>query len=470
MTSGRITGLCGRLRCCLAFEHPLYKSFRDRAPRVGPQGRDPGGVGLVTGYTVARGHLHGRARRRSRARRDPDRRLPGARGAAAPGGSGARRSPWPAREPRRQGSRRSHPAASGSPRPRACRARRSGSARWRPGAPPRGRGPRSPRPPCGARPGPRSRRTSRSKRRRLRPACPAAGSSRGTRHPVERVLEPPRDGRVVLRGREENGVRAGDRGTESRHGRRPVADVVVLVIGRYRLQARRRARARRPRPRARRQPARSPVLYEASRRLPEMPRTFTLVTSLDELELAVDRDVVRERRLAGRQRHVPVDAEGGPVDRRARASGRAARCRRRRSWGSESVPESETGFVNALHLDLAASGHRLAVERDVLARRSRSSGWRSASKKSGDWRCAARFSSLTSTLATFARRPVAPCLPHRSRAWPRPRGTCRGGSGQVSDLELGRRVNRVELPGSGRRGGQGVGGGHSCPSCSVVYY
>ncbi len=52
MTSGRITGLCGRLRCCLAYEHPLYKSFRDRAPRVGRQVETPHGVGLVTGYTV----------------------------------------------------------------------------------------------------------------------------------------------------------------------------------------------------------------------------------------------------------------------------------------------------------------------------------------------------------------------------------------------------------------------------------
>lgn len=52
MTSGRITGLCGRLRCCLAFEHPLYKSFRDRAPRVGRTVETPAGVGLVTGYTV----------------------------------------------------------------------------------------------------------------------------------------------------------------------------------------------------------------------------------------------------------------------------------------------------------------------------------------------------------------------------------------------------------------------------------
>jgi cell fate regulator YaaT (PSP1 superfamily) len=52
MSSGRITGLCGRLRCCLAFEHPLYKSFRDRAPRVGRRVETPAGVGVVTGYKV----------------------------------------------------------------------------------------------------------------------------------------------------------------------------------------------------------------------------------------------------------------------------------------------------------------------------------------------------------------------------------------------------------------------------------
>ncbi len=52
MSSGRITGLCGRLRCCLAFEHPLYKSFRDRAPRVGRRVTTPHGEGVVTGYDV----------------------------------------------------------------------------------------------------------------------------------------------------------------------------------------------------------------------------------------------------------------------------------------------------------------------------------------------------------------------------------------------------------------------------------
>ena len=52
VASSRITGLCGRLRCCLAFEHPTYKSFRDRAPRVGRRVETPQGVGVVTGYTV----------------------------------------------------------------------------------------------------------------------------------------------------------------------------------------------------------------------------------------------------------------------------------------------------------------------------------------------------------------------------------------------------------------------------------
>jgi cell fate regulator YaaT (PSP1 superfamily) len=52
MSSGRITGLCGRLRCCLAFEHPTYKSFRERAPRVGGRVETPRGPGVVTAYQV----------------------------------------------------------------------------------------------------------------------------------------------------------------------------------------------------------------------------------------------------------------------------------------------------------------------------------------------------------------------------------------------------------------------------------
>jgi cell fate regulator YaaT (PSP1 superfamily) len=52
LSSGRITGLCGRLRCCLAYEHPMYRSFRDRAPRVGSRVETPEGIGLVKSYEV----------------------------------------------------------------------------------------------------------------------------------------------------------------------------------------------------------------------------------------------------------------------------------------------------------------------------------------------------------------------------------------------------------------------------------
>jgi cell fate regulator YaaT (PSP1 superfamily) len=52
MSSGRLTGLCGRLRCCLAYEHPLYRSFRDRAPRVGGRVQTPHGAGVVKSYEV----------------------------------------------------------------------------------------------------------------------------------------------------------------------------------------------------------------------------------------------------------------------------------------------------------------------------------------------------------------------------------------------------------------------------------
>jgi cell fate regulator YaaT (PSP1 superfamily) len=52
LSSGRITGLCGRLRCCLAYEHPVYRSFRDRAPRVGGRVETPQGTGVVKAYEV----------------------------------------------------------------------------------------------------------------------------------------------------------------------------------------------------------------------------------------------------------------------------------------------------------------------------------------------------------------------------------------------------------------------------------
>ncbi len=49
---GRVTGLCGRLRCCLAFEHPVYRDFRDRAPALGQTVDTPEGRGVVRGVRV----------------------------------------------------------------------------------------------------------------------------------------------------------------------------------------------------------------------------------------------------------------------------------------------------------------------------------------------------------------------------------------------------------------------------------
>jgi cell fate regulator YaaT (PSP1 superfamily) len=48
----RIAGACGRLMCCLKYEHPLYAEFRERAPRLGAAVDSPEGTGTVVGYNV----------------------------------------------------------------------------------------------------------------------------------------------------------------------------------------------------------------------------------------------------------------------------------------------------------------------------------------------------------------------------------------------------------------------------------
>ena len=48
----RIAGACGRLMCCLKYEHPLYAEFRERAPRLGAQVDSPQGTGMVVGFNV----------------------------------------------------------------------------------------------------------------------------------------------------------------------------------------------------------------------------------------------------------------------------------------------------------------------------------------------------------------------------------------------------------------------------------
>ena len=48
----RIAGACGRLMCCLKYEHPLYQDFRKDAPPVGSTVTTAEGPGTVVGHNV----------------------------------------------------------------------------------------------------------------------------------------------------------------------------------------------------------------------------------------------------------------------------------------------------------------------------------------------------------------------------------------------------------------------------------
>jgi cell fate regulator YaaT (PSP1 superfamily) len=48
----RISGACGRLMCCLKYEHPLYQDFAASAPAVGSEVETPDGSGTVVGHSV----------------------------------------------------------------------------------------------------------------------------------------------------------------------------------------------------------------------------------------------------------------------------------------------------------------------------------------------------------------------------------------------------------------------------------
>jgi cell fate regulator YaaT (PSP1 superfamily) len=48
----RISGACGRLMCCLKYEHPLYQDYAARAPKLGGQVDTPDGPGTVVGHNV----------------------------------------------------------------------------------------------------------------------------------------------------------------------------------------------------------------------------------------------------------------------------------------------------------------------------------------------------------------------------------------------------------------------------------
>ncbi len=47
MNSNKLTGLCGRLKCCLAFERRFYLEELKRFPRIGVEVETPEGIGVV---------------------------------------------------------------------------------------------------------------------------------------------------------------------------------------------------------------------------------------------------------------------------------------------------------------------------------------------------------------------------------------------------------------------------------------
>jgi len=52
LAPSEISGLCGRLLCCLAYENEQYASFKKNLPRVGTQVDTPQGKGVVVGLNV----------------------------------------------------------------------------------------------------------------------------------------------------------------------------------------------------------------------------------------------------------------------------------------------------------------------------------------------------------------------------------------------------------------------------------
>ena len=48
----KISGLCGRLMCCLNYEHEYYEELQKVLPRVGSDVKTPDGVGTVIGQSA----------------------------------------------------------------------------------------------------------------------------------------------------------------------------------------------------------------------------------------------------------------------------------------------------------------------------------------------------------------------------------------------------------------------------------
>ncbi len=54
LNPGKISGMCGRLMCCLAYEHRLYEQIRKNLPKVGKKIETPRGKGKVIRHNTLR--------------------------------------------------------------------------------------------------------------------------------------------------------------------------------------------------------------------------------------------------------------------------------------------------------------------------------------------------------------------------------------------------------------------------------
>jgi len=52
LNPAKVSGQCGRLKCCLVYEHDLYKEMRKGLPKVGKRVKTPGGTGKVVELDV----------------------------------------------------------------------------------------------------------------------------------------------------------------------------------------------------------------------------------------------------------------------------------------------------------------------------------------------------------------------------------------------------------------------------------
>jgi cell fate regulator YaaT (PSP1 superfamily) len=52
LAPSEISGLCGRLLCCLAYENDQYAEFKKALPKVGTQVMTPHGAGVIVGLNV----------------------------------------------------------------------------------------------------------------------------------------------------------------------------------------------------------------------------------------------------------------------------------------------------------------------------------------------------------------------------------------------------------------------------------